>query len=592
MSRRLSFRHSLSQLQKGILTGLLLCLILLFGIALGYCKNHIFSENGKFEDITDSIFRSEAASSSLNLHYTLANPQKYGIRQEKASFGTMKTDSSTCISECENYLKRLKNIRYSSLSEENQLTMDVLLLTLTAQTSLKDCWLLEEPLGPSLGIQAQLPVLLAEYSFNTSQDITDYLNLLLDTKSYFNSILLFEQKKSEAGYFMSDTTLDRILTQCSDFIRNPDQNYLLQSFSDRLKSFGRLSAKEQDVLISRHKKIILEHLIPAYEKLMTGLSRLRGTGKESRGLYHFPNGKTYYMYLLKSQTGTYASVDSIQRRLFSQLSNDCRQLSLLLRENPTLTSRLTSKENFPVTDPEKILTILQKKMAADFPKLQTSDYEIRYVPSSMEKYLSPAFYLTPPLDTGTPNVIYVNRSSTDSGLERFTTLAHEGFPGHLYQTLYFRQTDPSPIRYLLSCSGYVEGWATYTEAYACQYAASLLQDDTAASYTTASWLNRSCNLCIYSLLDLGIHYYGWNQRQASVFLKVFGISDEKLCGEIFQYIVETPGNYLKYYLGYLNFLDLKTEQQKKEGESFDVSKFHQRILEIGPVPFPVLKKYF
>ena len=279
MSRRFSFRHSLSRLQKGILTGLLLCFILIFGIALGYCKNHIFSENGKFEDITDNIFRSEAASSSLNLHYTLANPTKYGIHREKASLGTIETDSSACISGCEKYLKQLKNIRYSRLSEENQITMDVLLLTLTAQTSLKDCWLLEEPLGPSLGIQAQLPVLLAEYSFNTSQDITDYLNLLLDTKSYFNSILLFEQKKSEAGYFMSDTTLDRILTQCSDFIQNPEQNYLLQSFSDRLKSYGKLSEEEQNVLILRHKKIILNHLIPAYENLMTGLSRLRTTGK-------------------------------------------------------------------------------------------------------------------------------------------------------------------------------------------------------------------------------------------------------------------------------------------------------------------------
>lgn len=592
MSRRFSFRHSLSQLQKGILTGLFLCFILVFGIALGYCKNHIFSENGKFEDITDTIFRSEAASNSLNLHYTLANPQKYGIRQEKASLGTMESDSSACISGCKKYLKQLKNIRYSRLSPKNQLTMDVLLLTLTSQTSLKDCWLLEEPLSPSLGIQAQLPILLAEYSFNTSQDITDYLNLLLSTESYFNSILLFEQKKSEAGYFMSDTTLDRVLEQCSGFIQNPEQNYLLQSFSQRLKNYGKLSRQEQNVLISEHKKIIQNHLIPAYENLMTGLSRLHGTGKESCGLYHFPNGKTYYTYLLKSQAGIYSSVDSLRRRLFSQLSSDCRQLSLLLRENPALASRLTSNENFPVTDPEEILKILQKKMATDFPKLGTSDYEIRYVPSSMEKYLSPAFYLTPPLDTGTPNVIYVNRSSTDSGLGQFTTLAHEGFPGHLYQTLYFRQTDPSPIRYLLSCSGYVEGWATYTEFYACQYAASLLQNDTASAYTTASWLNRSCNLCIYSLLDLGIHYYGWDQHQTSGFLKVFGISDEKLCEEIFQYIVETPGNYPKYYLGYLNFLDLKITQQKKEGENFDIRKFHQRVLEIGPVPFPVLEKYF
>ena len=592
MSRRFSSRHFASRFRRRILFFIFLCFIFASGIALGYAKNHIFSENAKFEAIANSIFRSELSSDSLSLHYTLANPKAYGITNAKTTLGTMETDSNACISQCNTWLNKLKNIRYSRLSKENQLTMDVLLLTLNTQLLQKDCWLLNEPLSPSLGIQAQLPVLLSEYSFYTSQDVTDYLNLLLNIKDYFNSILFFEQKKSEAGYFMSDATLDRILDQCSDFIRNPEKNYLLESFSTRLKSLGKLSEKDKNVLISRHKEIVIRHVIPAYEKLMTGLSSLRGSGKESRGLSRFPGGKTYYTYLLQSQAGTYSSIEMIQRRLFSQLSSDCRDLSLLLQNNPSLASGLSAKEDFPAGDPEKIMEFLRKKTGNDFPKLKSPDYEIRYVPASMEKYLSPAFYLTPPFDKGTPNTIYVNRSAIHSGFEQFTTLAHEGFPGHLYQTLYFRQTNPSPIRYLLACSGYVEGWAVYTESCVCQYAADFLKDESAASYAQACWLNRSCNLCIYSLLDLGIHYYGWNLLQATGFLKSFGISDEKTCSEIFQYIVETPGNYLKYYLGYLNISDLKALQQKKEGENFDIRNFHRRILEIGPVPFPVLEKYF
>lgn len=75
-------------------------------------------------------------------------------------------------------------------------------------------------------------------------------------------------------------------------------------------------------------------------------------------------------------------------------------------------------------------------MQKDFPALDTTDYEIRYVHESMEDFLSPAFYLTPPLDTGRPNVIYINRAGSRSNLELFTTLSHEGFPGHLYQTVF------------------------------------------------------------------------------------------------------------------------------------------------------------
>src|SRR5699024_8380814 len=114
-----------------------------------------------------------------------------------------------------------------------------------------------------------------------------------------------------------------------------------------------------------------------------------------------------------------------------------------------------------------------------------------YVHESMEDYLSPAFYLTPPLDTGSPNVIYINRSGRNPNLELFTTLAHEGFPGHLYQTVYFASCRPSDIRYLINCSGYVEGWATYIESYAFQYATAYLDDEAAADLTALSRLNRS-----------------------------------------------------------------------------------------------------
>ena len=237
---------------------------------------------------------------------------------------------------------------------------------------------------------------------------------------------------------------------------------------------------------------------------------------------------------------------------------------------------------------------LPAMMAEDFPTLNNVSYEIRYVHPSMKKFLSPAFYLTPPIDTQTPNVIYINQSDRTSSLELFGTLAHEGFPGHLYQTVSFARSNPSSIRYLITSPGYIEGWATYVESYAYQYAASLMPDagsETASAAVTLAWLNRSMNLCIYSLIDLGIHYSGWDQARTAAFLKAFGITNASTVSEIFQYIVETPGNYLKYYLGYLNFLDLKNKCSQKSGDNFDLKDFHRQILEIGPVQFPVLEKY-
>ena len=115
--------------------------------------------------------------------------------------------------------------------------------------------------------------------------------------------------------------------------------------------------------------------------------------------------------------------------------------------------------------------------------------------------------------------------------------------------------------------------------------------DSAKNAVRFAWLNRSMNLCIYSLIDIGIHYRGWDAARTAVFLKAFGINNASTAAEIYQYIVETPGNYLKYYWGYLNFLDLKTVCQKRLGDDFDLKEFHRRILDIGPVQFPVLEKY-
>ena len=585
----------------------MLCLVFLLGTVLGWTNTHLLSEDRRFETFTDQLFHKEVSGNMLNLHYSLAYPEKKGITRPKASLGTISLPSleissdpvsgasSESSSGTENFayqtLTKLKTFKISALSEENQLTLDMLLLYYKTQENFQELAILEEPLSPSLGIQAQLPVLLAEYAFYQKQDIADYLNLLVSVEPYFESILAFEEAKSKQGYFMSDATLDRVLAQCQAFIKDPENNYMLEIFSEKLKEFGKLSRKEQEILIQKHRQILLNKVIPAYQKLILGLQALRGTGRPSQGLAHLNNGKEYYECLLQSQTGSYVPVKTIQRRLAGQIIQDMENVQKALKEQPSLLRKLNSSPDISQMEPREILSSLHQKMKQDFPLLDDTEFTVRYVHKSMQKYLSPAFYLTPPLDTGSPNIIYINPVDQRSNLELFTTLSHEGFPGHLYQTVFFGNTKPSDIRYLITSGGYVEGWAVYTESYGYQYASDSPKNSSVSDCIRLAWLNRSINLCIYALLDIGIHYYGWDQNEASRLLKLFGITDENALSEIYQYIVETPGNYQKYCWGYLNFLDLKNEWQTALGNDFDLKIFHQNLLEIGPVQFPVLKKY-
>ena len=573
---------------------LCLCLVFAIGISMGVLSDHFVSENSRFQTFTEKLFRSEVCSNTLTLHYTLAHPEKKGIRKPEITLGTALSDPAKTTSLCQEYEKELKSFAYSRLSEKNRLTCDMLLLYFHTRASLGKNSILDEPLGPSLGVQAQLPILLAEYTFRTKEDISDYLKLLSTVRPYFQSIIKLEKQKSQSGLFMSDTTLDRILKQCHSFVANPDSNYMDDIFAQKLKAFSNpaFSSEDQKKLCTYHHKLILTEVIPAYQELADSLESLRGTGKSSRGLAFFEGGREYYLYLLQSQTGTYVPVGQIEKRLSAQLLSDYREISSLLKQNSSLIDRLNQCSGELTLTPTQMLEKLPELMKKDFPELNDATYELRTVHPSMKKFLSPAFYLTPPVDTRTPNVIYINDSGRTSSLELFGTLAHEGFPGHLYQTVSFAENNPSNIRYLVTSSGYVEGWATYVESYGYEYAASLMKDpDSAQNAVRLAWLNRSMNLCIYSLIDIGIHYRGWDAARTAVFLKAFGINNASTAAEIYQYIVETPGNYLKYYWGYLNFLDLKTVCQKRLGDDFDLKEFHRRILDIGPVQFPVLEKY-
>lgn len=549
-------------------------------------------ENIRFEKYIDQIFQEELKGNTLNLHYTLAYPEDYGIKYYSVSLGTMKPEAlKENLEETRVLNKKLKSFDSGQLSEENQIIYDILSLEFSSQLSLGSSYLLAEPLGPNLGIQAQLPILLAEYTLRTSADIKDYFSLLSQIPDYFQSILEFEEEKARRDLFMSDASADRIIRQCQSFMETGEENYLYSMFRQRIEELlteKRITQDQADSFIEMQEKLMDQCVFPAYLTLSQGLEDLKGQGKNSGGLAHLEGGKEYYVYLIRSTVGDYRSPEEILQSLFLRLQTDYRKVQELLSSDPQLLSRAYNLTPSDLS-PEQMLDYLQHVVTDDFPGVEVDSYEVKYVPESMEDFSSPAFYLTPPVDTLTPNTIYINQASQVSPAELFTTLAHEGFPGHLYQTVYFSKQDHHPIRELLSCSGYIEGWATYVEALSYDYASPFLHID--QEILDFLCLNRSISLCLYAILDLGIHDQGWNAQTTADTLAVFGITDPDTCQEIFQYIVENPANYLKYYLGYLNFLDLREEVQSTAGSSFSPRDFHKNLLDIGPAPFPVVEKY-
>ena len=540
---------------------------------------HAESSDRQFRTFTRSLFQTEVSANTISLHYTLRSPSDYGIADIPATYGSLSSDPVAAKASVRNVLSSLQEFDPDTLSSENALTFKILDTYLKNASTGTDYLLYQEPLGPVSGIHTQLPVLLSEYSFYDTQDVETYLALLKETPAYFDSVIRFEQKKAASGLFMPDYQADSVLDTCQSFIDMGKENYLVSTFDERIASLDLLPENKKDSFRKENMKLVTEEIYPAYQNLITAIKSLKGKGTNEQGLSHFPYGKKYYEYLVRQTTGCNESISRLRLMTRAQILEDLSAMQKILFPAD---AALTQASVLEQTSPDSMLDDLRSKITDTFPKIPDVDFQVKYVPESMQDYLSPAFYMIPAIDNLTENVIYINNGQTASGLNLYTTLAHEGYPGHLYQTVYFSASEPDPIRSILDFGGYVEGWATYAEMMS-YYLAPLPK-------TEASLLqkNSSVILGLYALADIGIHYDGWSVTDTVRFFSDYGINDANAVQSVYELIIGSPANYLKYYIGYLKFYELKKEMADTLGNQFSQKEFHRAVLDVGPAPFEIV----
>ena len=538
---------------------------------------------GSFSEFCTTLFREEMKSNTMNLHFTLKDPKAAGIDSYEITLGSLSGDSPhNQARQLKKLSEELKKYSHRSLKGKDRLTCRLLSDYISRQQNLAAYPYYDEPLTPSGGVTSQLPVLLAEYTFRNTTDIKDYLGLLSQMDTYFLGILDYEQKKADAGLFMSDEACLKVIEGCEVFTEHPDDNFLIDTFSNRLNAMDGLTDTQKNAYLKQHSKVLSDHVIPAYSQMIKGLTMLLGRGHNNWGLCNFPKGKAYYEAVVSADTGCDDSVEDLFSQIAKARREDLTFCQNLLENNPKLASQ-SPKPDAALKEENAMLSRLQKEILTDFPAPPQTDVEICHVDPALSEYLAPAFYITAPIDDISHNRIYINDAKNDTDIYYFTTLAHEGYPGHLYQTICTSSYGAPEVLSLLNYPGYTEGWATYTEMQAFYYAgldpdlASLLQH------------NQAATLSLYATADIGIHYFGWEKEKIAAFWSEYGVDDTATVKRITDLILEEPGNYLKYYVGYLKFRQMR-EQFALENKSFSVSAFHEAILRTGPSPFSVLEE--
>ncbi len=565
-------------------------LAVVLALGLGGCKHEPdpVAEQQRFDRYLEELVPVFAGTNSLTLNCLFNDPAAFGITQTSAAlpFATEEAYQSE-FQEIRGVLKDLKGFHAGQLDASSQLTLKILTDYLNRRLLLEPYYDLDNSyLGSFIGFQAQFPLLLNEYEFTNKQYFDDYFAMLESAGSVFAQYAEMEARRQKNGVGMSQTILQKVIDQCASFSKEaPD--FLIAAMAEKIKAVPFLTGAQKEEALLKSERLLSDNLTDAYRALGESLAGLLPAASGSDlGLCSQPGGKKYYEALVKTKTGIDWSIDEIWDYLVDRSEDVVQSLQARAIRNPAAAQQYANG-NFRYSDFKtagETLDFLAERIKQDFPAIEKTPYTVSQVPDSMKDFFSPAAYFTQRVDAkpGAPERIVLNGEYKDT---LFTTIAHEGYPGHLYQTVFFAGQNLPTVRYLIDYSGYSEGWANYVEHKSAAYAPA------DADAAVLAELGSQYISCAIALSDIGIHYREWDRADFSAFLTdALGIEDEDALNEQYDMILETPANYLQYYLNGLVFDELYQAAAKELGSRFSAVAFHRVILQTGPASLDILQE--
>jgi hypothetical protein len=377
---------------------------------------------------------------------------------------------------------------------------------------------------------------------------------------------------------MTDAALDSTLDGIAKFVAKTDNNPLIQIFNQNIDKFEGLTEEQRVAYKEKNRDFILNTYIPEYQKLAQELETFRGT-RTSSSLYDLPDGKEYYAALLRSKSSSSASLQELFELTDEQLKrliDEARSLYLNAKKSDNL------EETLPEKDPTEILNTLQGQLQ-EFPKGPEVTFTASYLDPSVANDAIVAYYMQPPIDDIVNNVIKINGANVNSTNEMYTTLAHEGFPGHLFQITWYLNTNPNPLRTQLSNIGYTEGWAMYCEDVAWAYCE--LNDGAKEE----NRINTNLNYILPAQADFLVNGMGWDEKKLGKYYESLGLN-AAAASNVIKAVTQEPASIVPYGIGLTYYLHFRDQAKAALGRKFDVVEFNRMLLTHGDRPFDIVQK--
>lgn len=539
-----------------------------------------------FDQFIESLPSRIYDGDDLDLNYTFNDPEKYGIERETYTLPASDAKSiKEGYKETRMLLKELEEYDYDALNEDQKLDYDILKSYLQTSLEMEDyIYFSNNYLGSFLGYQAQLPILLLEYTIHDEQDLLSYFNILKSAESCFKGYVENEKIRQDKGVGMYQIIIDKVMEQCDNFVAGDHQD-LIDQMNEKIDQATFLTDEQKETYKQQNETYVNVNFVQAYRTLKEELSKIDAPDKEL-GLSSYKDGKKYYEALVKDTTGIDISIKELKEYLEDKMNEIQKDMIVFITKNPEAYDQIENATYSNDTNAKDVLDNLRESYTKYFPEIDELAYKIVTVPESMKDNFSPAAYLTSKVDLqdGEPLTIIINGEYDDSV---FSTIVHEGYPGHMYQDNYFRLQNASTFRYLLTNVGYVEGWAQYVENHSYQFSSST----TPKALELLSYNSMYVN-ALLALKDIEIHYEGLTRKEFIEDLQAeFGDSlDEEALNKQYDIILETPANSLKYYVNAFYFQDYYDEAKEELKNKFDEKEFHKVILDVGPCNMEIVER--
>lgn len=545
----------------------------------------------KFDAFINTEFINAMQDDYLRMHIFTEQPQNFGIDKSKVKIQIgERLDDETNKKEVErmkNTDAKFKEFKRDELSDEQKETYDVYEYMLNVNyASLDEKFkYMGSNFGTITGIHTQLPTLFADLTLRNEDDVKALILLVKDTLPYVNSILAYTKKQVEENMLMIN--IDDVV-QYSQKIKEKGLNSsVLTSMNTNIAAL-KLGDEKTKTYQKEVKEVFESSFLQAYDAIINTLTSLKSKTNNRQGLAHLKNGKEYYEIMFKNATGTDKPIAKVKSDLQNLATSSFAKAQAVANKNQEVYNNfMADKIKTKYKDFNAILTDLEKDIQKDFPSISKLSYEIKPLDQDLANSGIAAYFNLPALDGTTPKQMRVNTKGDSlkvDALDTFSTVAHEGLPGHMYQISYAYENLSNPWRKVVAhFLGYQEGYATYVELYSLKY----LKDIDPAIIELQQNLKVYQNSLI-SLLDIGIHYEGWTKDEAKSFF-IKNKLDINALNDLYDRIQANPTSFQAYYVGYAEIASERRKAEKELGSKFKDIDFHTAILRSGSAPFKVIE---